>query len=119
MKRKVAKRSESDIATEEESCYSEPACKKYTRRSYQSFNFQNTCFFCDGDDIEDILHKVTSLALHKRVYDIAVETQDPKLGEGDMIAIEAVYHTRCLVGYYNKRRTPKETNNLLYCNLPY
>ena len=53
------------------------------------------------------------------MYDIAIETQDPKLDKGDMIAIEAVYHTRCLVGYYNKRMTPKETNNLLYCNLPY
>ena len=47
------------------------------------------------------------LVVSHRVRDIARETEDTKilakLSEGDMVAIESLYHCKCLVAYYNKR----------------
>ncbi len=49
-----------------------------------------------------------------RVRRIATEIQDTcilaKLSEGDMIAIDAVYHSICLSSYYNKERSSISSN---------
>eukprot|EP00794_Sanderia_malayensis_P011697 gene11697-12916_t len=49
-----------------------------------------------------------------RVRRVATETQDTrilaKLSEGDMIAIDAVYHSVCLSSYYNKERSSYESD---------
>ena len=52
---------------------------------------------------------VTTFSVDRRVRKIATETNDTtilaKLSQGDMITIEAHYHTKCLISYYNKSRT--------------
>ena len=65
------------------------------------------CFFCDettGD-----FHKVETISLDTRIRNIAKELQDTKLlaklSVGDMIAIDAVYHLKCLTLFNNKQRS--------------
>ena len=67
---------------------------------------QPACFFCDettGD-----FHKAETISLDNRVRHIATELRDTKLfaklSVGDMIAIDAVYHFKCLTSFYNKHR---------------
>ena len=119
--KKAVKRTVSSPETCGESSGFEPATRKVLRRSYNSANFQVTCFFCDSD--EDTLHKIMDLVVSNRVRDIACETEDTKilakLSEGDMIAIEALYHCKCLVAYYNKSRTQKDvTDNPIFVVWP-
>ena len=113
MRKKAVKRTVSSPETCGESSGFEPATRKALRRSYNSANFQVTCFFCDSD--EDTLHKIMDLVVSNCVRDIACETEDTKilakLSEGDMIAIEALYHCKCLVAYYNKSRTQKDVTD--------
>ena len=62
-------------------------------------------FFCDesGD-----LHEASTLSLDSRVRNCAYILQDSrllaKLGSHDMIALEAKYHSSCLVSLYNRAR---------------
>lgn len=62
-------------------------------------------FFCGetGD-----VHDVTTFALDSRVRNCACLLQNSrllaKLGGGDMIAMEAKYHSTCLVSLYNRAR---------------
>ena len=68
---------------------------------------QPACFFCDGTTGD--FHKAETMSLDTRVRKIATELQDrtvlAKLSAGDMIAIDAVYHLKCLTSYYNKHRS--------------
>ena len=68
---------------------------------------QPACFFCDettGD-----FHKAETISLDNRVKHIARELRDTKLlaklPVGHMIAIDAVYHFKCLTSIYNKHRS--------------
>ena len=76
--------------------------KKITRRSISSLDIKDNCFFCNKD--EGILHKVTTYRLDRRVRKCAFMLQDTvlltKLSEGDMIALDAVYHKNCLTNLY-------------------
>jgi len=79
-----------------------PACPMETEETHQP-----TCFFCDettGD-----FHKAETISLDTRVRQIATELRDTKLlaklSVGDMIAIDAVYHFKCLTSFYNKHRS--------------
>ena len=49
-----------------------------------------------------------NIVFHRRIEHYAKELEDTaalaKLKEGDMVAIEAKYHIKCLVGFYNKHR---------------
>ena len=59
------------------------------------------CFFCEKSaQLKEQLHGVTMLQVDHRARRIATETQDTrilaKLSEGDMIAIDALYHSICL-----------------------
>ena len=79
-----------------------------TRARYSAENFCPTCFFCDQKDLDDNLTKAQTLGLDKRVRDAAVSLRDEKLlarlSEGDLIAVEAVYHKTCLAALYNRVR---------------
>ena len=73
------------------------------------------CFFCEKSaQLKEPLHGVTLLQVDHRVRRIATETQDPcilaKLSEGDMIAIDAVYHSICLSSYHNKERSSNKSD---------
>ena len=66
------------------------------------------CFFCDLPGDEQSLHAVTTFEVDRRVKDCALVLSDnrllAKLAVGDMIALEAQYHSQCLVSLYNRRR---------------
>ena len=70
------------------------------------------CFFCDesGD-----LHEASTFSLDSRVRNCAYILQDSrllaKLGSHDMIALEAKYHSSCLVSLYNRARDACNQDN--------
>jgi len=81
-----------------------PACPMETEESHRP-----ACFFCDettGD-----FHKAETISLDTRVRNIATELRDTKLlaklSVGNMIAIDAVYHLKCLTLFYNKHRSQR------------
>ena len=70
-----------------------------------------SCFFCDQDDEsaqgeKDRLWLVRRFSVDARVHQCAALLQDfrllAKLSKGDMIAIEAHYHSGCFVSYYER-----------------
>ena len=80
--------------------------------------FPEKCFFDCGDELnKQALHLVTTFSVNRRVRKIATETNDTtilaKLSQGNMIAIEAHYHTKCLISYYNKLRTKNENISVI------
>ena len=78
-----------------------------------SIRDEPVCFFCDkttGD-----LRKVETMSLDTRVRQIAEELRDTKLlaklSAGDMIAVDAQYHLKCLAALYNRERSRKRRLN--------
>ncbi len=69
------------------------------------------CFFCCKPAGTDGFHKATTFQLDKRVRECAELLQVAellaRLSAGDMITLEAKYHTKCLVGLYNCARKHK------------
>ena len=70
-------------------------------------------FFCD--DTTGNLTKVETMSLDSRVRQIAKELRDTKLlaklPGGDMVAIDAQYHLRCLAAFYGRGRYRKIRSN--------
>eukprot|EP00058_Branchiostoma_floridae_P011619 XP_002597107.1 hypothetical protein BRAFLDRAFT_76362 [Branchiostoma floridae] len=64
------------------------------------------CFLCDKGGTNETLHEVSTFQLDYRVRKCAQDIQDDdllaKLSGGDLIALEAKYHARCLVSLYNR-----------------
>ena len=75
--------------------------KKSSKPKEQSFD---KCIFCDlsGED----LHKASTKRLDQKIMAYAIELQDTKLlvklAGGDMVAIDAQYHVKCLLSFYRK-----------------
>ena len=69
--------------------------------------------FCDHSDGN--LHKASTFEIDDKVRKYATELHDTKLlsklAGGDMVAIDAVYHTNCLVAFYNRARKKYSTEN--------
>ena len=83
-----------------------------TRQDTELKNFSNSCFFCEKTN-EQELHECLSIQLSNRVKRMAETFSDLKLGklsEGDMIATEAKYHSRCFLHLFNRHR--KHTRNI-------
>ena len=88
--------------------------KNNKRKSIQRTNVQSRtekfpekCFFDCGDELnKQALHLVTTFSVDRQVRKIVTETNDTtilaNLSQEDMMAIEAHYHTKCLISYYNK-----------------
>ena len=68
------------------------------------------CIFCKKDS-DEILHDFTSLAVDKKIRDMAKELEDFELlssiSGGDLVAIEAQYHIGCLTKFRNSHRSLK------------
>ena len=64
---------------------------------------KSVCFFCDDPNGE--LHKVATMDMDARVRQEATDMRDTKLlsklSAGDMVAIDAAYHTKCLAAFHN------------------
>ena len=69
------------------------------------------CFICDKSDGQT-LHNVSTLGLDDRVRECATLLNEErllaKLSGGDLIALEAKYHTKCLSMLYRKAQYVKE-----------
>ena len=85
------------------------------------------CFFCDekeGFIPSNKLWQVRTFGVDARVRQCAAELQDAdllaKLAKGDMIAVEAHYHSGCLISLYNRakaeRRASASTSNDQQCD---
>ena len=65
---------------------------------------QEKCLFCEKS--EGSLHRASSFRLDRRVRKCALILEDAmllgKLSAGDMIAMDAMYHAKCLAALYNK-----------------
>ena len=72
------------------------------------------CFFFFHDTTGN-LTKVETMSLDSRVRRIAEELRDTKLLAkllgGDMVAIDAQYHLRCLAAFYGRGRSRKRRSN--------
>jgi hypothetical protein len=65
------------------------------------------CFFCSirtADDLHEFRTFQTDYRVRKCAYDLQDEQLIAKLSTGDLIAIEAKYHRKCLANLYNKAR---------------
>jgi len=81
--------------------------ERLTRSSTALTGSVNTvCLICDGTDVDGQLHAVTTFDVDRRVRSCAHTLQDSKLlsklSVGDLMAVEAHYHARCLVSLYNR-----------------
>ena len=67
--------------------------------------------FCDKVSDSSDLHSASTLELDEKIRNCANLLSDgkllAKLTAGDMIALEAKYHSSCLVGLYNRTRRPR------------
>ncbi len=86
----------------------EEPSKKLTRQNTKLRNFSELCFFCDENIPQQKLHECMSLSISNRVKAMANALGDTrllaKLIEGDMIATEAKYHSKCFLNLFNRHR---------------
>ena len=68
------------------------------------------------DQSDGKLHKASTFEIDNKVRKYATELHDTKLlsklAGGDMVAIDAVYHTKCLVAFYNRARQKYSAENV-------
>ena len=68
--------------------------------------YESQCFFCDKPGGN--LHRASTFEVDKRVRKYTTELNDTgllaKLAAGNMVAIDAMYHTRCIVAFHNRAR---------------
>ena len=84
-------------------------CKRSRSRST---NIQrDLCFFCEQPPGNSGLHEAATFQVDKWVQTCAEILEDTellaKLSIGDMVALDAKYHAKCLVGLYNRARKAK------------
>ena len=88
---------------------------KARRSSLPGSSFSSRCFLCESSDVPANLHSASTLEIDRRVRECASLVNDNrligKLASGDMVAIEAKYHAKCLVGLYNQARKLKLSLN--------
>ena len=84
-----------------------------TRSSVERHDYkEEVCFFCDEPGGTAGLHCACTHDINRNVRKCAIELEDSfllaKLAAGDMIAIKAKYHSKCLAALYNKARSAKQ-----------
>ena len=76
---------------------------------------ESSCLLCDQPTGSEGLHETATKQLDKKVLECARELQDTallaKFAAGDMVAIEAKYHNRCLCALYNRARLASSIDN--------
>ena len=84
------------------------ALQKHSRLKPSHKPGEELCFFCGEKGGTDGLHKAVTFQVNHRVRKSAELTGDnfllAKLSLGDMVALEAKYHTKCLLALYNNAR---------------
>ena len=76
---------------------------KRARSTSELLRCKQSCFFCEKSYANEVLHKVSTLSLDKKVREIAVLLQEnellAKLSCGDMVAVDALYHMQVMPNY--------------------
>ena len=100
------------IEQDEEKCEEQDEVKEsmQTRSSHGRIDLKEArCFFCDEPAGSAGLHNASTYDIDMKVRKCAMELKDTsllaKLAPGDMIALEAKYHRKCLATLYNRART--------------
>ena len=101
--RAVRKRTDENREDEEE----RPVLKCRKRQSVSEERSQ--CLFCLGGDEGEKLHCFSVLETDRSIRQMALELEDfellGRMSEGDLIAIEAKYHLKCLISLKNRYRS--------------
>ena len=119
--KKKKKRANEDHITEdvfgtEQNCSStiQGSSKRTSSRSRTTNDSITKCFFCDSS--HGTLHKVLTFQLEKRVKKCANILEDNDLlgkpSAGDMIALDALYYSTCLLNLY--RECNQKTTEVAY-----
>jgi len=99
----------SDTDSADHDLYTE--CKRRRSRNSEVSSQEVRCFFCGQSSGTIGLHEAATFQIDERVRACAVLLGDTellaKLSPGDMVALDAKYHTKCLVGLYNRARKAK------------
>ena len=90
--------------------------ERITRRNSNIHTFCHLCFFCEKNNAESNLHQCETLKVSKKVKEIAGDMGDAKLlakfSEGDMVATEAKYHSKCLLDFYYRYEKSKKSETI-------
>ena len=86
----------------------------HTCSSHSSIDLKDDkCFLCNKPAGSEGLHNASTYDIDAKVRRCAIELEDTallaKLEPGDMIALEAKYHRKCLVNLYNRARALEST----------
>ena len=91
-----------------------------TRLSTSLKNFSENCFFCEESNPQQEPHECLSILTSDRLKAMAEDREDlkllGKLSEGDIVAKEAKYHSKCFLNLFNRhgkhiRNTTVESND--------
>ena len=93
--------------------------KKTTRLSIGNMPGMSTkedlCFFCEEKASTEVLRSASTFGLDSRVRSAALLLEEEKLltklNSGDLIAVEAKYHKKCLTSLYNHARDKRRRQN--------
>lgn len=105
---RARKRAAKSQATDTETCSDKPGpSSKRTRSSSTPISMtDDLCFFCGKESGAERLHEVTTFNTDLRVRESAAALDDTellgRLSTGDMVALEAKYHAKCLASLYNR-----------------
>ena len=117
VKRKVRDKGDGEEAeegaTREETISSPVKTRRTSSGQYKPNQQTPQCFFCEEhEDHSENLHLALTPDVDKNVRECATLLSDSKLiaklSSGDMIAIEAKYHSKCLTNLYNRARSLKK-----------
>ena len=101
------------IKKEHEVPVKDEAPRKSVRLQSTLHPIKVSCFFCDKEAGSESLHEVMTGQVEEHVRECAELTSDSlllaKLGSSDMVALEAKYHTKCLLALYNRARKVQKT----------
>ena len=80
--------------------------RKLTRLNTKLKNFSESCFFCDEENPQLKLLSISN-QVKGMANDLGYFRLLAKLSEGDMIATEAKYHSKCFLNLFNRHHTRK------------
>ncbi|KAK3870103.1 hypothetical protein Pcinc_024634 [Petrolisthes cinctipes] len=85
-----------------------PGKRTRSHSAESSTSSQQSCFFCRQPGVET-LHDATTFKLDQRVRQCATQIGDhellTRLSMGDMRALDAKYHSKCLMFLYNSAKS--------------
>ena len=92
-------------------CSDDVPGKRTRSLSSEATTSDASCFFC-GESGTEILHGVATYQVDTRVRKCAAQVGDnellARLSMGDMVALEAKYHSKCLLALYYRAKTTVE-----------